>query len=67
MTPAQQAEMEAANYRFLDRTIARREPVLLATPISQARVNSMVLREVDYLIKAGYVLSPSGSFLTPPD
>lgn len=52
-----------ANQRFLDRTIARGDDIILATPISKVNPGSFYERELNYLFNKGYQLNIDGSRL----
>ena len=60
------AEQWAANQRFLDRTIARGDEIILATPAGQARDGSFFARELTYLAGKGYTPSADGLRMLPP-
>ncbi len=61
MTPAEQW---AANVKFLDRTIARGDIIVLANPVKNINdVSGFFRRELDYLIEKGYRLSKDGTQL----
>ena len=64
MTPDEQW---AANVKFLERTIARGDNVILADPIkSLDDVSGYLRKELDYLIDKGYSLSSDGTKLIKP-
>jgi hypothetical protein len=63
MTPAEQW---AANQRFLDRTIARGDDIVLSTPAREAKPGSFFARELEYLAGKGYTVGPDGLRLLPP-
>lgn len=56
----------AANTKFLDRTVTRRDSVLLATPAQSARPGSYYAREIEYMKQKGYTVSDDGMSLIPP-
>jgi hypothetical protein len=61
MTPAEQW---AANVKFLDRTIARGDNIILANPVKNINnVSGYFRKELDYLIGKGYRLSKDGTQL----
>ena len=61
MTPAEQW---AANVKFLDRTIARGDKILLSNPVKNINnVSGYFRKELDYLIGKGYRLSKDGTQL----
>ncbi|MFP4370528.1 MAG: hypothetical protein ACLFR2_13195, partial [Candidatus Kapaibacterium sp.] len=61
MTPAEQW---AANVKFLDRTIARGDNIILANPVKNINnVSGYFRKELDYLIDNGYKLSKDGTQL----
>jgi hypothetical protein len=55
----------AANLKFLDRTIERRDVVTLATPADAARPGSYYARELNYMTQRGYTVSADGRRLLP--
>ena len=59
------AQQEGANLRFLDRTIARGDRIVLATPISQAG-DGFYKFELNYLFSRGYRVGTDGSHLVRP-
>jgi len=63
MTPD---EMWAANRRFLDRTIARGDDIILATPIKDVPPTSVFAKELRYMRSKGYRVSEDGKRLLPP-
>lgn len=52
-----------ANRKFLDRTIARGDEILLSTPADKARPGSYYAREIAYLKSKGYKVSTDGKKL----
>jgi hypothetical protein len=60
------AERWAANQRFLDRTMARGDAIVLATPVANARPGSYYAREIQYMIDKGFSVSADGKTLLPP-
>lgn len=60
------AERWAANQRFLDRTIARGDDIVLATPLDRVRAGSFFEREIRYLISQGYRPNAAGTRLLGP-
>ena len=60
------AERWAANRRFLDRTIARGDDIVLATSVDRARPGSFFERELRYLISRGYRPDATGTRLLRP-
>jgi hypothetical protein len=63
MTPSEQW---AANQRFLDRTIARGDEVILASPIDDLPPTSSFAKELRYMRSKGYRVSEDGKKLLPP-
>jgi hypothetical protein len=64
MTPDEQW---AANQKFLDRTIARGDDIVLATPIGpDALPTGYYAKEIDYMLSQGYKVSPDGTRLIKP-
>lgn len=59
------AERWAANQKFLDRTIARGDEIILATPLDKVRPGSYFARELEYLSSKGYRPSAYGTRLVP--
>lgn len=57
------AERWAANQRFLDRTIARGDDIILATPVDRVRPGSFFERELRYLFSQGYRPDATGTRL----
>ena len=60
------AERWAANQKFLDRTIAHGDQIILATPAGNARPGSWFKRELEYHMGKGYRPSADGTRLIPP-
>ena len=63
MTPDEQW---AANQRFLDRTIARGDEIILASPIKDVPPQSAFAKELRYMRSKGYRVSEDGKKLLPP-
>jgi Bacterial TSP3 repeat len=63
MTPDEQW---AANRRFLDRTIARGDEIILATPVKNVPATSAFAKELRYMRSKGYRVSKDGKKLLPP-
>ena len=63
MTPD---EMWAANQRFLDRTIARGDEIILATPVKDVPPTSVFFKELQYMKSKGYRVS-EGSKSSPTE
>lgn len=58
------AEQWAANVKFLDRTIARGDKIILSNPVKNINeVTGYLRKELDYLISKGYKLSSDGTQL----
>ena len=56
------AERWAANQKFLDRTIARGDAIILSNPVKNINdVSGAFRQELDYLIKQGFRLSEDGT------
>jgi hypothetical protein len=62
MTRAQQ---EAAEIKFLERTIRRGDRIVLATSLWEMRANSWLEFEIEYLLSKGYRVSRSGLEVIP--
>jgi hypothetical protein len=60
------AEQWAANRRFLDRTIARGDEIILASPVKDVPARSAFARELRYMRAKGYRVSKDGKKLLPP-
>ncbi|MEH6305236.1 DUF6443 domain-containing protein [Olivibacter sp. CPCC 100613] len=58
------AEQWAANVKFLDRTIARGDKIILSNPVKDInKVGGYLRKELDYLMNKGYKLNSSGTQL----
>lgn len=55
------SEQWSANQRFLDRTIARGDEIILATPPSKTSAHSFPAQELEYLKSHGYEASVDGT------
>ena len=60
------AEQWAANQKFLDRAISRKEVFNLATKLENMRPGSYYEEEVKYLLDKGYKINEYGTMLLPP-
>jgi len=59
-------EMWAANRRFLDRTIARGDEIILSTPLKDVPPTSVFAKELRYMRSKGFRVSEDGKRLLPP-
>ncbi|MEA5115409.1 MAG: RHS repeat-associated core domain-containing protein, partial [Geobacteraceae bacterium] len=57
------AERWTANKKFLDRTIARNDDIILATPLEKVKPGSWYEKELQYLRSNGYSISNNGKRL----
>ena len=58
--------MWAANRRFLDRTIARGDEIILSTPLKDMPPTSVFAKELRYMRSKGFRVSEDGKKLLPP-
>ncbi len=61
-----EAEIWAANKKFLDRTIKRGDRIRLATHYDEVRKGSYLEKELEYLTSKGYKVSDDGWWLIEP-
>ena len=59
------SEKWTANKKYLDRMIAKKDKIVLATPAGLAR-NSAYANELNYLKSKGYTLNKYGTRMSPP-
>jgi hypothetical protein len=61
-----EAQMWAANVKFLDRSIARGDTFILASPTEGLKATSGYAKELDYILSKGYRYSIDGRSLIRP-